>query len=855
MTGKHNRLKLAVLLYAVLLLASHAVRWSVHRQPEAMPPELRSIASGPVRMAFRDLPGRAPAAKTRHPVVLIHGSPGKGADLGRLASAFEGNRRILIPDLPGFGHSTHRIPDYSMRTHATWLLKLLEEESIEQVHLVGYSMGGGVTLRLYDLAPERVASVTLLSAIGVQELELFGHYRLNHLVHGAQLTFLKLVLEGVPHFGLLDGGILDIPYARNFYDSDQRPLRRILTGLQPPVKIIHGKEDILVPFTVAEEHHRIVPQSEIHATSWSHFMVFTKGEFLAPVISEFLLEVEAGRMPDRSAADPARIIQANRPFDTTDLDPAAGIALLILMVLIGLATLVSEDLTCIVTGLMVAQGRIGFLEGAFACFLGIVIGDVLLFLAGRWIGRAALHRRPLNWFLSPEQVEQGSRWFRRRGPLVIILSRFTPGTRLPTYFAAGMFRTGFLRFTMYFILAAVAWTPILVAVAMFAGSDAIAWLGLAERYGLPVLALIAIHIFVLVRLLLPLLTWRGRRNLKGRLTRLRYWEFWPPWAVYPPIFLYVFWLGIRHRSLTLFTAANPAIHAGGFIAESKSDILDNLNGAGDFIARHIRIPVAGSLPIALRFMDRENLDFPVVLKPNIGQRGSGVKIVHNREQLESELSSVLEPMILQEYAPGPEFGVFWYRLPGEPKGKIFSITEKILPELIGDGKRTLERLILDDPRAVAMAKFYLKAHPNASDRIPEEGENVRLTEIGTHCRGAIFLDGMKVNSPELEQSIEEISSTFDGFWFGRYDIRAQTADDLTRGRNFKVIELNGVTAEATHIYDPKNSLFQAWKILAEQWSIAFEIGKRNRAAGTEPAGVKELFRLLKHYRTEAARRN
>ena len=852
MPGKRSPFRSTVLIYIILLLLSHAVRWAGGDKHPEVPPDLRTVDLGQVQLAVEDIPGAG--SQERYPLLLIHGSPGRGADFRSMATAMKGSRRILIPDLPGFGYSTRILPDYSIRSQAAYLLQFLEREQVGKVHVVGFSMGGGVALNLYDLAPERIASVTLLSAIGVQELELFGHYRLNHLVHGCQLTAMRLILEGLPHFGLLDGGMMDIPYARNFYDSDQRPLRRILTELRPPVMIIHGREDILVPFAVAEEHHRIVPHSELHATPNSHFMVFSRGEMLAGVIGKFLEEVEAGRMPRRNEADPARVARARQSPDTIAAPPAAGIALLVLMLLIALATLISEDLTCIVTGLMVAQGRIGFLPGALACFIGIFIGDVLLFLAGRWIGRAAIHRAPLKWFLSPERVEQGSRWFNRRGPVVIALSRFTPGTRLPTYFAAGMFRTGFLKFCLYFILAAGAWTPILVAIAMFAGADAVAWLGLAETYGLPVLVALAMVLFIIIRLLVPLLTWRGRKRMQGRLTRIRHWEFWPPWLVYPPIVLHILWLGVKHRSMTLFTAANPGMPSGGFIAESKSDILESFKGAGEFIARHTRIPVAAGLHKARQFMTREHLDFPVVLKPDIGQRGSGVKILHNREQLESALSALLEPMILQEYAPGPEFGVFWYRLPGEPKGKIFSITEKVIPEVRGDGQKTLERLILNDKRAVAMAKFYLKAHPNAADRIPNQGEKVPLGELGTHCRGAVFLDGMWVNSPELETRIEEISSSFEGFWFGRYDIRARTAADLTHGRNFRVIELNGVTSEATHIYDRRNSLWVAWKILTKQWDIAFEIGKRNRERGARPTSVRELFRLLKHYRTEAVRR-
>ncbi|HKP10997.1 MAG TPA: hypothetical protein VJZ91_02765, partial [Blastocatellia bacterium] len=54
----------------------------------------------------------------------------------------------------------------------------------------------------------------------------------------------------------------------------------------------------------------------------------------------------------------------------------------VVMLFIAASTLVSEDLTCIGAGILVSQGRLDFLAGAFACFFGIFVGDVLLFAAG-----------------------------------------------------------------------------------------------------------------------------------------------------------------------------------------------------------------------------------------------------------------------------------------------------------------------------------------------------------------------------------------------------------------------------------------------------------------------------------------
>jgi hypothetical protein len=123
-----------------------------------------------------------------------------------------------------------------------------------------------------------------------------------------------------------------------------------------------------------------------------------------------------------------------------------------------------------------------------------------------------------------------------------------------------------------------------------------------------------------------------------------------------------------------------------------------------------------------------------------------------------------------------------------------------------------------------------------------------LVEIGTHCRGAIFLDGSYAITPALRETVQKIADGFDGFFFGRFDIRVPTVEDFMAGRNLKIIELNGVTSEATHIYDPKLSLFQAYRVLFEQWRIAFEIGQQNRKRGVRPSSAIELIRMVREYR-------
>ena len=235
--------------------------------------------------------------------------------------------------------------------------------------------------------------------------------------------------------------------------------------------------------------------------------------------------------------------------------------------------------------------------------------------------------------------------------------------------------------------------------------------------------------------------------------------------------------------------------------------------------------------------------FRIPLRPDAGERGKNVSIVRSIDDLETALLNAETDMILQEFAGGDEISVFYYRYPNEPSGKIFSITEKRFPHVVGDGRSSIEELILADPRAVCLAEKYFEQNVGRLAKVPENGERVKIIDIGTHSRGAVFLDGGWMKTPALEQKINEICRGFDGFYFGRFDIRTLSLDDLRRGENFKIIELNGVTSESTNIYDPRYSLFDAYRILFAQWRIAFEIGAENIKLGAKVVGVFELLRL------------
>jgi membrane protein DedA with SNARE-associated domain len=515
------------------------------------------------------------------------------------------------------------------------------------------------------------------------------------------------------------------------------------------------------------------------------------------------------------------------------------------------ATFVSEEAACLLAGTAAASGRLTFLLAVTACLLGIFVGDVLLYLCGRLLGNKVFENRIVKRYVPESSLKKASDWLQNNAAAAVFLSRFVSGLRLPTYLAAGALKANFAKFSLYFLLASIIWTPILVGTTAFSQEFLFR--------GNTILGLLVILLFL--RLVLKFSRQKNRRLFVGKMRRMANWEFWPLPLFYAPVVMYILRLAFKHHRLTVFTAVNPAIPAGGFKGESKKAIYDGLvrsSSASGFLPEYTllsdALPADEKICRARLFMSEKGLTFPIVLKPDAGERGKDVKVLNSIKYLENMITMAKGNMVLQEFVPGDEFSVFYYRLPNEDRGRIFSITEKRFPELTGDGRSTVEELILNDRRAVCLAEKYLDQNRERLNHVPADGEAVEIVNIGTHSRGAIFLDGGRFRTDALEQKIDEICRSYRGFYFGRFDIRTPSTSDLMAG-NFKVIELNGVTSESTNIYDPQYSLADAYRILFRQWRLAFEIGAENVRLGYRAASVRDMFRMTFGLRSDDAAEN
>ena len=514
-----------------------------------------------------------------------------------------------------------------------------------------------------------------------------------------------------------------------------------------------------------------------------------------------------------------------------------------------LATFILEDLAAVGAGLLLATGGIGWPVAFASCFLGIWLGDAGLYGLARFGGRKWFEQSSFKK-LSPK-VRHYEDWFKKRGHYLLIFSRCVPGMRLPTYLAAGFLRLEIPKFLAVTGAAALVWTFVILWLAKTIGAPLIHWLD-AYKHGSLVLLIFGIALFLAFRLFRRTASALDPRKAMLILERWQHWEFWPAWLFYPPVAIYCVWLAVKHRGLAVPTAANPGIFSGGLVGESKIVTLRSLAQSNPEFTAATELVTGGNLETRLRCLEgiRTCLDlqFPFILKPDVGQRGAGVKLIKTQAQAEYYLRQINAPLIAQRYAPGPfEAGIFYYRFPHEKHGYIFSITEKVFPVVVGNGRHTIAELIAHDTRAKLIADIYLKRFGERQLEVPTAGESIRLVEAGNHAQGCIFRDGQRLWSPELERRIDEISQKVEGFYIGRYDIRYEREDDLRAGRNFKIVELNGAASEAASIYDARNSLWAAYRTLFRQWELVFAIGAENRRHGFPATKVSAVWRKWREY--------
>lgn len=509
-------------------------------------------------------------------------------------------------------------------------------------------------------------------------------------------------------------------------------------------------------------------------------------------------------------------------------------------------------------------------------YTGIIASD--LFIYG--LGRAAQRNTWLRTQIIGPQVEQARIWLDSHLIRLMALCRIMPGMLFPSFVACGWFRLPFWRFATVSFASASIYTPMAMAIAILLGKNVLHQLG----HWAWAVALLVILTFMLRGALRSPGRWiTGRlqvhhyapivevlnRHMLGRHERHRGMpslerlpsfvaraEHIPASLFYLPVVLHWFWLSMCYRALTLPTAANPMIETGGFWGESKSACMDQVGHLERrWLAEFVTLVHSGGddLACALQLMEGAGLGFPVVAKPDIGWQGYGVRLVPDAERLRQYLAifPTGERLLLQRpILHDGEAGVFYARLPGDDRGRVFSLTLRYFPYVIGDGRSSLRELVLHDVRASWKARYHLGMHPehlglsqHDLDQVPAKSELVRLAFIGSLRVGGLYRDARQFITPALSQRFDAIARSMPEFYFGRFDIRFETLERLQSGEGFTIIEINGAGAEAIHVWDPEAPLRTAYQELFKTQDLMFEIAARNRARGFRPTGLVAFLRM------------
>lgn len=510
-------------------------------------------------------------------------------------------------------------------------------------------------------------------------------------------------------------------------------------------------------------------------------------------------------------------------------------------------------------------------------YIGIVVSDLFVYALGRIAQKSAWLRTKIIG----RRVEQTRSWLETNLMRTVAMCRLTPGLLFPTFVACGWFKLSVTRFATASMLSAVIYTPIALAVATIFGKNVLQHFGYWAWVVLFVLALVLtlrgalrtswrkqpprrLHTQTLE--LLHKHRQGTRRHhlgmpLLAKLARqVSHAEYIPSVVFYTPLVLHWLLLALRYRSLSLPTIANPCIETGGFWGESKDSCL-RLVGEEHYhwVAPFVTIDKSNAdatidVTVALNKIADAGLVFPIVAKPNIGWQGYGVQLLADHEQLYEYISAYPqgERILFQHAVPyDGEAGVFYARLPGETEGKVFSLTLRYFPYVVGDGHSTLKELIQQHPRAGWKARYHLGTRPEHLGlgeqellRIPAEAELARLAFIGSIRIGGLYRDARSLITSAMSNRFDAIARSMPEFYFGRFDVCFKSIERLQAGEDFSIIEINGAGSEAIHVWDPELPLTTMYRELFDAQSRMFAIAARNRARGIKPVGLQTFFKAL-----------
>lgn len=343
-------------------------------------------------------------------------------------------------------------------------------------------------------------------------------------------------------------------------------------------------------------------------------------------------------------------------------------------------------------------------------------------------------------------------------------------------------------------------------------------------------------------------------NIRDFIYKLNHWETWHYLAKYIPLAPAWLWFCLKSRSLWFFSSSNPTLTFGGFEGESKMEMYEQLP-AGSY-PKSILISSALSFNEVEQKFYSSHFNYPFAVKPDVGMMGFLFRKIRSKEAFRKYHEQINVDYIIQDFVNYPiEVSVFYYRYPGNKKGVITGFLKKEFLEVTGDGVSSLWELIQQYPRVRFRLEEMRAKHETKLNEILAVNEIYCLSPALNLSRGGklVSLNGEK--NDKLLEVFDAISNHTKYFYYGRYDIKCASVDDLRNGKNFTILEFNGSGAEPHHIYGNGYTLMQAYRIVLHHWKTLYHISKINHQSGTRYWSfhrgwvflkkAKQHFKLLK----------
>lgn len=328
-------------------------------------------------------------------------------------------------------------------------------------------------------------------------------------------------------------------------------------------------------------------------------------------------------------------------------------------------------------------------------------------------------------------------------------------------------------------------------------------------------------------------------------TRLYRWETWHYLAKYIPIMPAWLWYCVKSRSMWFFTPSNPTLTFGGFEGESKKEMYDQLP-PGTY-PKTVLISHNITFKEAAKIVKQNNFVYPFAVKPDVGMMGFMFRTISNEKEFKQYHDLMPADYLVQEFVDYPlELSVFYYRFPNEKKGNITGFIRKDYLSVTGDGQSTLLQLINNYDRVrFRLDEMRSKHRDKLNDVIPE-GEIFYLSRALNLSRGGKLVSLAHEKDEKLLKVFDDLSHYAGHFYYGRYDIKCKSIEDLKEGMNFSILEYNGCGAEPHHIYGNGNTLIEAYRIVLQHWKVLYSISKYNEQNGVEYWEFRKGYRFLRN---------